>query len=323
MVILGERKATIFDIQKFSVHDGPGIRTTVFFKGCPLKCKWCFSPESQKKHPEVSVSSKSCIGSEKCGECLTVCPLAKESALQVKEGIVQGIDRSKCSNCLECARACPNNTLKTFGKKYTVRELLQIVTKDSAFYGDGCGAVTCTGGDPLLQYGFIKEFFQECRRYRIHTCLESEMYCSREVLEGVFPYVNLWITDIKAIDSNEHKRLTGTSNERILDNIKFLVDKGADIIIRTPVVPLNNDSERNIRGIAQFVSEELDNRIAQYQLLPYRTLGADKYESLGMVNELKNLELPDDQIYFSELHRLAEVMQEYGVPAVAGSNTKL
>jgi pyruvate formate lyase activating enzyme len=321
-----EKKATVFDIQKFSINDGPGIRTTLFFKGCPLRCKWCFSPEGLEPYPQVAVYQKECLGVVPCGRCLKTCPHQDEHILQVNGGIVTGIDRTKCRNCLKCAGACPGGTLKIFGKRYTVKELLDILRADMPFYhetnGYG-GGVTITGGDPMTQYDFIRDFMMECRRYGIHTCLESEMQCKREKLEMMLPHADLWITDIKVMDPEKHKQFTGVSNEHILENIEFLVKSGATLIVRTPAVPSYNDDEENIRATAQFVAEKLGNHIAQYQLLPYRSLGMDKYDAFGMEYPLKDLEVPDDKVYIDHLKAMAAVMREYGVPAVVGSYTKL
>lgn len=312
----------VFNIQKYTIHDGPGIRTTVFFKGCPLECLWCFSPEGIKPYSQVAVFKKDCIGINKCGQCLHACPHGDEHILQVEDGFIVGIDRNKCHDCLACAEACPNNTLEVFGKKYTVGELISTVMEDRAFYQATNGGVTCSGGDPMTQYEFIRAFLKECKRYGIHTCLETELQCKQEAVEAVMPYVDLWITDIKVMDSTKHQQFTGMTNEKILKNIEFIVASGAKPIIRTPVVPGYNDDEENIRATACFVSEKLKNQILQYQLLPYRSFGTEKYEALGIPYPLKDMEKPEDEEYASNIQHLAKIMKTYGVPAVVGSYTK-
>lgn len=317
-----QEEATIFNIQKYTVHDGPGIRTTIFFKGCPMHCLWCSNPESQKLYPQVAVFQKDCIGVDKCGRCLHACPHQDEHVLQVSDGCIVGIDRSKCRNCLLCAQACPNATLKVFGKKYTVRELLKIILEDRQFYRETNGGVTAGGGDPLVQYRFLRDLFKECKRYGIHTCAETELQCQREAVEAVLPYTDLFITDIKIMDPQKHKQYTGMTNERILDNIKFLVENHAKVIIRTPVVPGYNNDEANIHATARFVSEQLKNRLVQYQLLPYRLLGLEKYQALGISYPMGDVKQPLREDYEPNIRHLTALMVGYGVPAVAGSNVK-
>lgn len=317
-----QNEATIFNIQKYTVHDGPGIRTTIFFKGCPMHCLWCSNPESQKPYPQVAVFKKDCIGTEKCSRCLHACPYQNEQILQVENGYVIGIDRSKCHNCLLCAQACPNSTLKIFGKKYTVRELLNIILEDRQFYKDSNGGVTAGGGDPMMQYKFLRDLFKECKRYGIHTCVETELQCNKEAVEAILPFTDLLITDIKVMDPQKHQQYTGITNERILDNIKFAVESGAKVIIRTPVVPGYNNDEENIHVTARFVSEQLKNKIVQYQLLPYRLLGLEKYEALGIPYPMGDIKQPAREDYEPNIRHLVKEMLAYGVPAVAGSNVK-
>lgn len=317
------KEAIIFNIQKFTVHDGPGIRTTIFFKGCPMRCLWCSNPESLKAYPQVLVFKKDCIGIEVCGRCLHACPHQDENVLQVENGYVVGIDREKCRNCLLCAQACPNSTLKVYGKKYTLREIMKIIMEDRQFYKETNGGVTAGGGDPMVQYRFVRDMFKECRRYGIHTCLETELQCRQEALEAVMPYTDLLITDIKVMDPQKHKEYTGMSNERILENIKYAVENGLKVIIRTPVVPGYNNDDENFHQTARFVAEKLKNRIIQYQLLPYRLLGIEKYEALGTPYPMGgDMQQPLREDYEPNIRHLVEVMAQYGVPAVAGSNVR-
>jgi len=287
-----------------------------------MNCMWCSNPESIKPYPQVGVFKKDCIGIDLCGRCLHACPHQDEQVLQVDNGYIVGIDRSKCRNCLLCAQACPNSTLKIFGQKYTVRELMNIIMEDRQFYRESNGGITAGGGDPMTQYEFIGDLFKECKRYGIHTCLETELQCRKKAVEAVLPLTDLLITDIKVMDPQKHKLYTGMANERILDNIQFAVESGAKVIIRTPVVPGYNNDEENIHATARFVSEQLKNRIIQFQLLPYRLLGTEKYEALGIPYPMGEMKQPAREEYEPNIRHLAEIMTSYGVPAVPGSNVK-
>jgi pyruvate formate lyase activating enzyme len=314
-------EATIFDIQKYTVHDGPGIRTTLFFKGCPMHCYWCSNPESINPRPEVGVYAAGCIGVDKCGRCLHACPYQEESILLVTDGKITGIDRSKCRYCLCCAKACPNSTLRVFGKKYTVREAFKIIMDDCSYYMQSAGGVTINGGDPMLQWEFVRDLLAECKRYGIHTCLETELLCGRDPLVAVMPYVDLLITDIKHMDSTKHREHTGAPNEMILDNIRYVVRTCVPTIIRTPIIPDFNDDDANIHAISRFVSEQLKNNIRQYQILSFRHLGEEKYAALGRDYAMKDVN-PVLEEYEPKLRRFASILCTYGVPAVAGSNVK-
>jgi pyruvate formate lyase activating enzyme len=302
------------------VHDGPGIRTSIFFKGCPLRCIWCSNPESLNPFPQVGVYGKSCIGLDKCSRCLHACPYQEENILIAEDGKITGIDRLKCRNCLLCSKACPNSTLKTFGEKYSVRELVKIILEDRKYYEQSGGGITLGGGDPLLQWEFVRDLFEECRRFGIHTCLETELQCAPEALESVLPYTDLLFTDIKHINPQKHKEITGVTNERILFNIKLSVAYGTQAILRTPIVPGYNDDEECIHGISSFVVRELNNKILQYQLLPFRILGKEKYAALGLQYPMGDVSQPKREDYEPNIRRIAREMCSYGVPAVAGTN---
>ncbi len=230
------------NIQRFTVHDGPGIRTEVFLKGCPLNCKWCSNPESIKPNPEAGVYPDRCIGVEKCGFCLSACPAGEKNFLVTENNRVMAINRDSYTACLSCAKACPANALITWGKMYTVQEIVDTVLEDVPFYVKSGGGVTLSGGDPLVQWKFSLAILKECKEHDIHTCLETEQHVSPDILNIVYPFVDLVITDIKHMDPQKHREYTGVGNELILHNIAETAKKEMPLVIRIPVIPGHNDS---------------------------------------------------------------------------------
>lgn len=303
------------------MHDGPGIRTTVFFKGCPLRCPWCSNPESVITEPEVGVYASSCIGIDKCGRCITACAADGDLAICTDGGRVVRIDRTLCRSCLRCQAACPTDALKLFGRRMRVGELMKTVLADRMCFEQSGGGVTLSGGDPLLQWEFVRDFMAECRRSRVHTCLESELYCKPEVLKAVLPHTSMFLVDIKHMDSEQHKRMVGVPNESILESIRYIVESGVPTVLRTPVVPGFNDTPENIHALCEFVSGTLHNRIRQYQLVPFRYLGEEKYAALSRPYTVKHIS-SDYTEYEPKLRRLADEMRRYGIPCVAGANVK-
>lgn len=305
------------NVQRFTVHDGPGIRTEIFLKGCPLRCLWCSNPESQVLHPQVGVGNgqgkTACIG---CGRCLAVCPT---QALKIENGVVAGVDYDKCIYCQECARQCPTGNIRAFGKWYSADSLMKIIEADRYYYDQSGGGVTISGGDPLVQWQFTQEILRRCKRKNIHTCMESELHCKQEILDEVLPYCDLIISDIKHMDSDVHKSFAGVGNELCLANLKHVVECGVPLILRTPIVPGYNDEESNIHATAKFIKEELGNKIVQLQLLPYRPLGEDKYEALGMDYPMKDIAAVDVKVYGPALKAVAEIFKQYDVPVEIGA----
>jgi pyruvate formate lyase activating enzyme len=316
-------KGYVFNIQRFTIHDGPGIRTEIFLKGCPLHCKWCSNPESMKLYPQVGVYAKRCIGVEVCGQCLSSCPLGGEQIFSIQEGKISGINRDICTDCLKCADACPSNALMVWGKTYTVDEIIDVVQADTEFYEKSGGGVTLSGGDPLVQWEFSREVLKECKRHGIHTCLETELAINPGVLNKVSPYADLIITDIKHMDPKKHKEYTCVDNVRILKNIESMTENGKQLIIRIPVIPGHNDDRENIEATALFIRDRLGHRVIQVQLLPYRQLGLEKYESLGMNYGMDGFQGPERKVWEKNILSLVELMKSYGVPAVAGSSNKI
>jgi pyruvate formate lyase activating enzyme len=281
-----QRIGRIYDIQGFSLQDGPGIRTTVFLKGCPLRCPWCHSPESQQFYAQLCWVSVRCAGVEKCGKCLDACAkralsrgrLVKHAATQEDIRHIH-IDRSVCDNCGDCAAVCYPKALYICGTNYTVEDLLKRVRKDTPFYEHSGGGVTFSGGEPLSQPEFVLQLLKRLREYGIHTALDTSGYARYEVLRRILPYTDLFLYDLKHMNSEQHKRVVGVSNELILENAEKISKAGAKMQIRIPVIPDFNDTEENIRETGLFC-KSLGAAVTVLQVLPYHNLGVMKYERI-------------------------------------------
>lgn len=325
-----EPKGLIFNIQRFTIHDGPGIRTEVFFKGCPLRCKWCSNPESISPKPQLGVYPEKCIGIDKCGLCVGACP-SEPSPLRFAESKVASAERGRCGDfpsedpdgCFACADACPASALIRWGKRKTVDELLKIIVADRSLYQKSGGGVTLSGGEVMLQWEFATELLRACKENYIHTCVESALFCKLEHMEKVYEFADMVITDIKHMDDEKHKSFTGVGNTLILDNIKRSVELDKKVIVRIPVIPKINDDEENILATGKFIREILNNKVIQLQLLPYRKLGIDKYESLNEPYPMGDGYIaPERPEWEPRLLYLTDLLVNLGVPAVAGSNVK-
>lgn len=253
---------TVFNIQPYSLHDGPGIRTVVFLKGCPLRCPWCSNPESQKREPEVYFDKSKCIAGKGCGLCGGLC----ENAV-------------KLSNGEAYAQLCPSKAINIYGREMTVEEIIDRVESESIFYGDD-GGITLSGGEPFMQPEFATELLREAKLRRLNTAAETCGCCDTEHLRQAARYIDHILYDIKCIDPHKHKKFTGRDNALILKNIKMLFREFPDLakLIRTPVIPGFNDSEEDIKAIAEFLKEYKNYR---YELLPYHRFGEGKYKMLG------------------------------------------
>jgi len=321
----GEPCALVGNIQKYTIHDGPGIRTTVFFTGCTLRCLWCSNPETQEPGQRLGVYPGKCISRQKCGHCIDICPVKDEHAIAFDEdGVLKAVQMvTECENCFKCADTCPPRAIKLWGEKMTSGELMKVINEDRSFYRSTGGGVTLSGGEVMLQWEFAGMLLRACREESINTCVETSLHCPREHMEAVYRYTDLVITDIKHMDGAKHREYTGAGNETILGNIKRTVELGKKLVIRTPVVPGYNGDAENIRKTGEFI-KSLGGNILQYQLLPYRRLGTEKYDSLGIEYPMADYRQPERSEWERNLTSLANMLaDEYGLPAVAGSGKKL
>ena len=285
----------VFDIQRGSLHDGPGIRTAVFLKGCPLHCAWCHNPESQSTMQEISFRQESCA---LCGECVKTC---LHGAHRIDQGI-HFFDRSLCDDCGDCVATCLYEALKLAGQERTVAEVMAVVLRDRPFYEQSGGGLTITGGEPMLQPEFTLELLRAAKAESLHTCLDTSGWTSSRAFEQVLPFVDLFLFDYKATDPETHGKLTGVSNELILSNLDLLIQKGASIRLRCPLVPGINDSSEHLAGIAALHRRYpgLDG----IDLMAYHNVGNAKYERYGLENPLPNLRTTEDEIKKAWLEKL-------------------
>ncbi|MDG3085911.1 glycyl-radical enzyme activating protein [Vibrio hannami] len=310
---------TVLNVQRFTLHDGPGIRTEFFLKGCPLRCDWCGNPESFNRHIEVGVYHNKCISSEKCGSCEEVCHDPK--MLIFSDSKLVKVDRNLCVNCSDCADECPSEAIKQWGSHMSVEQCMKVILQDRGFYERSGGGVTVSGGEPLLQSEFVIELFKECNREGVHTCLESSFYSNWNKLESLIPYTDLFISDIKLMDSKRHKKYTGVDNHKILNNLKKLSQTDKELIVRIPVIPSVNDDFENIEATADFILNEMSGRVRTLQLLSFMRLGEEKYESLGLEYKIRELEF-DRAVFQEHVNEIASYFNQRGIHCVVGTREK-
>ena len=275
-------KGIVYDIQRYSLHDGPGIRTIVFLKGCPLRCSWCCNPESQRSAVEVAYNQDLCIA---CDACVEACQ--SNAIHKYSEKSIFRINKSVCTDCLQCVDVCPTNAIYSIGQEMTIQEVLDVVMKDASYYRRSGGGVTLSGGEPLVWSELCKRLLSRLYARNINTAVETCGCAPWEAFERVIDFVDLFLFDIKCMDSNLHLQLTGASNEGIISNLYNLRAKGKEIVIRAPIIPGINDSIENIKGIADLMN---DLRIDEINLMPYHNLGSVKYDRLCREYSLSEIE---------------------------------
>ncbi len=290
----------IFSIQRYSIQDGPGIRTTVFLKGCPLRCKWCSNPESQNPHPEILVRRQKC---QACERCMESC---ESDAITMVDGAVH-IDRSLCVLCMRCVDVCPTGTLEVTGKSMTLEEVVEESSRDELFYQNSGGGVTLSGGEPLYQPEFTYHFLRMCKERALSTALDTCGYAQWEILERVLPFTDVVLFDLKHLDTAMHLEGTGVGNELIRDNLKRILLEGKTRVwIRIPVITGFNDSEQYMMDLSAAIR---DMPVEKISLLGYHEWGSTKYASLGREYPLDGTGALDKE----RLERLKEIMESEGL----------
>lgn len=300
-----ETTGLIFDIKRYAIHDGPGIRTTVFFKGCPLQCKWCHNPESWRFAPELALRLTRCL---RCGQCVSVCV---QNAVSFTEDFPL-TKPDKCTCCGQCVELCQGGAREIIGRQITVAEVMEEVEKDIIFYDESGGGVTFSGGEPLLQPEFLLAGLNQCRKRQIHTAVDTSCHAQPDVLEKIGPKADLFLCDLKHMNNDMHLRYTGVENTLILENIRYLSQAGKQIIIRIPIVPGFNDDPDNVEACGQFAASLPG--VTRIDILPYNCGGNEKAARLATGINLMEAEMPDDE----HMASIADRFNNYGLEIKTG-----
>jgi pyruvate formate lyase activating enzyme len=293
--------ARIVNVQKFSLHDGPGIRTLVFFKGCPLHCLWCANPECISPAPEIGFNRALC---NKCGKCIELC---REGAITPGADGFPVIDRSLCTACGECVTACTPQALTIYGRNMPLDELFEEVRGDMMFYKSSGGGVTVSGGEPLLQADYVIALFELCRKADIGTAVETCGYIKPEILRETLKSAEFIFFDLKCLDERKHLEYTGKDNRLILENARVVVESNVDIQFRMPLIPGLNDDIDNIRATSAFLRSLSKDTPFSIELMPYHRLGTGKYEALGLEYPLKELDMASTEVVEMAKRRFEEL----------------
>lgn len=282
---------------RYSVHDGPGIRTTVFLKGCPLTCLWCHNPESQSAAPELMLCDSRCIG---CGDCRTVC------------GHGAAVDMGQCEACGKCAAACPSGAREMAGRRVTVADVMNIIEKDIIFYDQSGGGVTFSGGEPLMQPSFLQSLLTACNKQSIHTAVDTSGFAATETLLCISKLTDLFLYDLKVMDEKRHTQYTGVSNRLILHNLKELSACGTPIRIRYPLIPGINDDKENVAALGAFAAALPG--VTQIHILPYQQMGVQKYTRLRKEYSLPHTAPPGS----GAVETVTQLLKDYGLTVITG-----
>jgi pyruvate formate lyase activating enzyme len=293
---------TIFDIKRYAINDGPGIRTAVFFKGCPLECWWCHNPEGQSSQPQLMFRENRC---KLARACVEVCP---QTAIGWNDGPT--MDWEKCDQCGKCADVCFAGAREMVGRNVTAAEVMAEIERDVLFYDQSGGGVTFTGGEPMLQTDFLQETLFLCKEQHIRTAVDTSGHTSWENIKSILPLVDLFLYDVKLIDESRHIKYTSVTNKLILNNLRKLAEAGRHIIVRIPLIPGINDDDENIELYATTLAKfpSLDGA----EVMPYHDIGIAKYEALGMEYKLKDLKPPTDE----QVNRVEEKLSNHGVAVI-------
>jgi len=301
-----ERKALIFNIQKYNMYDGPGVRTLVFFQGCPLRCKWCSNPESQKKAHQLFFKSGNC---RNCGSCAKVCPVGIHH--MTTSGNHRINREIECIGCRQCEKACPESALAVVGEQKTISELVEIIEEDKPFYEVSGGGVTLGGGEVLMQPEAAVNLLQVCRQRGINTAIETCGYARLGVMEKVAEFTDLFLFDVKHMDSDRHYELTGVRNEMILTNLKWLLENRHPVKIRMPLLKGVNDGEHEVNRLIEFLAPYQDfNNFKGVDLLPYHKMGVNKYLQLGWAYPVEG----DPKLSSADLERIEAQIKRHKFP---------
>jgi len=295
----GSIEGRIFDIQRFSIDDGPGIRTTVFMKGCPLRCTWCHNPEGMSADPVLSFMPEKCIG---CGYCLRTCP-NEAHRMDPEQGHV--LDRASCRACGKCSKECYTGALELVGRDVTVEEVIDEVLRDRSFYETSGGGMTLSGGEPMMQIEFTEALLARGKGEGLHCCIETCGFCDFSLMERVLPYVDLFLYDIKETDDARHREFTGVPNRLILQNLRALHERGACMLLRLPIIPGYNDRDDHFDAVAA-LARDLPN-LQGVEIMPYHRLGTSKVDRLGMDPAAREQSQPPEQETVNDwINRLRE-----------------
>jgi pyruvate formate lyase activating enzyme len=300
----GKREGLVFDVQRFALHDGYGIRTLVFMKGCPLRCMWCSNPESQKTRREIMFHSERCI---ECGSCIEACPFGE----LLREN--WPVDNEQCFGCGSCVDVCYAGARTLAGTWMSLQEVLDIVKRDRVFFRQSGGGVTVGGGEPSMQAGFVSELLKACREAGIHTAVETCGHASWKRLSGVVEQTDLLLFDLKHMDTGIHRLRTGVGNELILENAVKSAERVREMIVRLPLIPDFNDSPDHIRDYGAFIRQKLPT-VRRVDILPYHSMGESKMTQLGRTYGLSGLRTLSGE----EIGRVEKILQSFGIETVRG-----